>query len=76
MPHIYKHATRMVYTITGNQRGYFQQDGAPAHYALSVQDYRNDILLISPASLKSPARSPDLTTCDNSLWRYIKDIVS
>ena len=26
--------------------------------------------------MKWPTRSPDLTTCDNSLWGYIKDIVS
>jgi len=32
--------------------------------------------LTSPAPTKWPARSPDLTTCDNSLWEYKKDIVS
>ena len=48
-------------------------------------DYLNDIFpnkwlgrgsVTSPAPMKWPARIPDLTTCDNSLWGYIKDIVS
>ena len=30
----------------------------------------------SSAPIEWPARSPDLTTCDNSLWGYMKDIVS
>ena len=29
-----------------------------------------------PVPMKLPTRSPDLTTCDNSLWGYIKYIVS
>lgn len=55
---------------------YFQQDGAPAHKAKSVQ-----------AWLKSkfqdrfidkdlwPPRSPDLNPCDYFLWGYLKDKV-
>ena len=31
---------------------------------------------VLPAPLAWPPRSPDLTICDNSLWRFIKGIVS
>jgi len=64
---------------------YFQQDGAPAHHALSVREYLKDTFpdkrigrgsVTSPAPIEWPARSPVLTTCDNSLWGHIKDIVS
>uniref|UniRef100_H3A326 Tc1-like transposase DDE domain-containing protein n=1 Tax=Latimeria chalumnae TaxID=7897 RepID=H3A326_LATCH len=58
---------------------WLQQDGAPPHYALSVREFLNDSFPdsspVSPAPLKWPARSPDLTTCDNSLWGYIKEII-
>ena len=32
--------------------------------------------VISPAPIEWSARNPDLTTCDNSLWGDIKDVVS
>uniref|UniRef100_H3AAA0 Tc1-like transposase DDE domain-containing protein n=1 Tax=Latimeria chalumnae TaxID=7897 RepID=H3AAA0_LATCH len=63
---------------------WLQQDGVPPHYALSVREFLNDSFPdrwigrgspVSPAPLKWPARSPDLTTCDNSLWGYIKEII-
>lgn len=64
---------------------YFQQDGAPPHYSLLVRDYLNktfgtrwigrgsDIL---PAPMNWPPRSPDLSTCDNALWGFIKEQVA
>ena len=64
---------------------YFLQDGAPTHNALRVQEYLNDTFpekwighgsVTSLAPIEWPARSSDLTTCDNPLWEYIKDIVS
>jgi len=63
----------------------FQQNGAPAHYALNVREYLNDTFpdkwigrdsVTSPTPFEWPARSPELTTCDNYLWGYMRDIVS
>ena len=50
-----------------------------------MREYLNDTfsdkwtsrrLVTSPAPIELPARSPDLTTCDQSLWRCIKGVVS
>ena len=55
---------------------WFQQDGAPPHFAVSVREFLNEQLPgrwigrgspLLPAPLAWPPRSPDLTTCDNSL---------
>jgi hypothetical protein len=58
----------------------FQQDGAPAHYATSTKKLLDETLpgwigRGSSTSEWSP-RSPDLITCDNSLWGQIKNEVS
>ncbi len=59
---------------------YFQQNGAPAHFVLSVRSLLNECLSewIGRGSdfLEFPARSPDRTTCENSLWGIIKEKVS
>ncbi|PSN41013.1 hypothetical protein C0J52_16069 [Blattella germanica] len=34
------------------------------------------VLLVLPSPFAWPPRSPDLTICDNSLWGFIKGIVS
>ena len=53
-----------------------QQDGVPAHTAHSTQQYLNHIFTdrwvgkFGPVSW--PARSPDLSSCDNALWGIIK----
>jgi hypothetical protein len=57
-----------------------KQDGAPAHYATSIRELLDETLpgwiaRGSSTSEWSP-RSPDLTTCDNSLWAQIKNEVS
>ena len=61
------------------------QDGAPAHFALSVRDILNERFPgrwigrgspTSPGPLPWPPRSPDLTTPDNSLWGIIKGRVA
>lgn len=61
------------------QRGYFQQDGAPAHYSLMVRDYLNNTFgrrwIGRGGPLPWPARSPDLTPCDFWLWGMVKDRV-
>ena len=50
-----------------------------------MRDYLTDSLpdkwigrgsVTSQAPMQWPARSPDLTTCDNSSWGCIKDVVS
>ena len=63
---------------------WLQQDGAPAHYALRVREFLDEVLpqrwigrgsLHLPAAIEWPPRSPDLTSCDNSLWGIIKQKV-
>jgi hypothetical protein len=56
-----------------------QQDGAPAHYAISVRDFLSEhfsVWIGRSAPLSWPPRSPDLTTCDNWLWSFVKEHVS
>ncbi len=55
---------------------YFQQDGATAHTANSVQDWLSS--KFSDRFLDKnrwPARSPDLNPCDYFLWGYLKSKV-
>ena len=63
---------------------WLQQDGAPAHYALRVREFLDEVLpqrwigrgsLHLPAAIEWPPRSPGLTSCDNSLWGIIKQKV-
>lgn len=58
---------------------YFQQDGAPAHFARLVRDYLD---LVFPnrwigrlGTIEWPPRSPDLTPLDFFLWGFLKDKV-
>lgn len=58
---------------------YFQQDGAPAHYARLVREYLD---LVFPnrwigrlGPIAWPPRSPDLTPLDFFLWGFLKDRV-
>lgn len=61
------------------QQMWFQQDGAPAHWACVVRNYldatfgRRWIGRDGPVSW--PPRSPDLTAPDFFLWGYLKDVV-
>ena len=57
----------------------FQHDGAPSHFARCVRDYLD---LTFPGRwigrrgvIDWPARSPDLTVMDFSIWGYLKDRV-
>lgn len=57
---------------------YFQQDGAPPHFGLEVRDYLNaefDMWIGRRGKIEWPARSPDLTPCDFSLWGVLKNKV-
>lgn len=58
---------------------WFQQDGAPPHYALAVRQYLNEIFpnrwIGRRGPIEWPARSPDLTPLDYFLWGYLKSKV-
>ena len=57
----------------------YQQDGASAHYAISVRNELNSQLngrwIGRRGSIEWPARSPDLTPLDFFLWGYLKNKV-
>jgi len=58
---------------------YFQQDGAPAHNAIIVRQYLNQIFpnrwIGTYGVIPWPARSPDLSPLDYFLWRHLKTVV-
>ena len=62
-----------------NNNTMFQQDGAPAHNARVVINYLNQRFgnqwLGTNGPVRWPARSPDLTPLDFSIWAYIKEKV-
>lgn len=55
---------------------HFQQDGAPAHTAIVTRNYLNNVFpdrwVGKFGPIAWPARSPDLTSCDNALWGMLK----
>ncbi len=58
---------------------YFQQDGAPPHYATTVRNYLDETFegrwIGRRGSIDWPARSPDLTPLDFCIWGVVKDRV-
>ena len=58
---------------------YLQQDGAPPHYNVEVRQFLNDQFpnawIGRRGPIEWPARSPDLTPMDFSVWGIIKDLV-
>lgn len=62
-----------------NETVWFQQDGAPPHFAQIVRTYLNDVFpnrwIGRRGFIEWPARSPDLTPLDYFLWGYIKSKV-
>jgi hypothetical protein len=58
---------------------FWQQDGAPPHWALIVRDYLRDVFgdkwIGRGGPIAWPARSPDLTPCDFFLWGHLKSLV-
>lgn len=58
---------------------WWQQDGAPPHYALAVRERLNEWFperwIGRRGHLEWPPRSPDLTPPDFFLWGYLKDKV-
>ena len=68
-----------LWPLVKQQRMFFQQDGAPAHYSLDVRNWLNkkfgDRWIGRRGPIEWPARSPDLTPPDFFLWGYLKNIV-
>lgn len=62
-----------------DNRIFFQQDGAPPHFAVHVREYLNNVFgnrwIGRRGSIEWPARSPDLTPLDFFLWGHIKNNV-
>lgn len=60
-------------------RMWFQQDGAPPHFANVVRNYLNETYpgkwIGRGGPTGWPARSPDLTSPDFYLWGFLKDAV-
>lgn len=58
---------------------FFQQDGAPPHYAAAVRTYLDQVFanrwIGRRGVIEWPARSPDLTPLDYFLWGYLKSKV-
>lgn len=58
---------------------YFQQDGAPPHYRITVRQWLNDRFpnrwIGRRGPIEWPARSPDLTSPDFFLWGHLKSVV-
>ena len=58
---------------------FFQQDGAPPHYALAVRDSLNQTfpqrLFGRRGSIEWPSHSPDLTPMDFFFWGVVKNKV-
>lgn len=61
------------------RRLFFQQDGAPIHYAVDVRQWLDEKFpnrwIGRRGPIEWPARSPDLTPCDFFLWGFLKDRV-
>lgn len=59
-----------------NAHFWFQQDGAPPHFARNVRDYLNEIFpgrwIGRRGAIEWPARSPDLSPLDFFFWGHLK----
>lgn len=62
-----------------NENLWFQQDGAPPHYAADVRRYLDQVFpnrwIGRRGSIEWPPRSPDLTPLDFFLWGHLKNVV-
>jgi hypothetical protein len=56
---------------------FFQQDGAPPHWSLTVRAFLNQHFpnrwIGRAGPISWPAKSPGITPCDFFLWGYVKD---
>jgi hypothetical protein len=62
-----------------NQRIWYQQDGAPPHFAVQVRNFLNNVFpnrwIGRRGPFEWPPRSPDLTPLDFFLWGHLKSKV-
>lgn len=62
-----------------HERIWFQQDGAPAHYAVNVRRFLDETFpnrwIGRRGAVEWPPRSPDITPLDFYLWGYLKSRV-
>lgn len=62
-----------------NDEIWFQQDGAPPHYARDVREYLDNVFfrrwIGRRGTIEWPPRSPDLTPLDYFLWGHLKNVV-
>lgn len=64
--------------LSTRNRLIFQHDGAPPHRTQQVKNYLNtefDTWIGNGGTIEWPARSPDLTPVDFSIWGLVKDKV-
>lgn len=70
---------QFINNLQENENLIFQQDGAPAHNSRIVANYLNrrygENWLGTNGPVRWPARSPDLTPLDFSIWGYLKEKV-
>lgn len=75
----YLEVLEVVWPFARHKRMFFQHDGAPAHYAIQVQNWLNQKFpqkwIGRGGPYLWPARSPDLAPCDYFLWGYLKSRV-
>lgn len=71
-------ALREMYPDTFHEM-WFQQDGAPAHFARDVRNFLDEVFpgkwIGRQGAVAWPARSPDLTPLDYFYWGHLKDQV-
>lgn len=62
-----------------NENLWYQQDGAPPHYAADVRRYLDQVFtnrwIGRRGSIEWPPRSPDLNPLDFFLWGHLKNVV-
>jgi transposase len=78
--HMLQHEMMRMLQAAGNHLPiWFQQDGAPPHYATAVRNWLNvqfpDRWIGRRGAVEWPARSPDLNPCDFYLWGHLKALV-
>lgn len=64
---------------TPDENLWYQQDGAPPHYALAVRSYLDQVFpnrwIGRRGTVEWAPRSPDLTPLDFFLWGHLKNVV-
>jgi len=73
------YAVPQVMQIEDHDHFYWQQDGAPPHWAITVRNFLNETFgkrwIGRSGPIQWPPRSPDLTPCDFYFWGHLKSLV-